>query len=300
MTTHSPPSISESWNVLPRSRLAWLIESAPNDGGQPTPAIQIPGYRLTRAGQITLGLSMSLLVLILYGQIFERNQQLSKRFQFCRSLQSIGLTERESFQQSQSLINNLAYATESQKLRLQEQVKIIHFESSRLCRLASFFRSKEAALMTVATAALCLLSLTIVVGLGNGLPNNSNRTLQTLQVTAMFSLMASMVFLQLGQQSRNTNNCLQLYLAHRNLHQQLLSALANQDQPFLSAFPNQTNGTPMRDLPQLTTSARVAQLIRNVDNELQSMPPVPLQLNDKAVTQVYAWLSNNWKGTASK
>jgi mono/diheme cytochrome c family protein len=56
----------------------------------------------------------------------------------------------------------------------------------------------------------------------------------------------------------------------------------------------------MRDLPQLTTSARVAQLIRNVDNELQSMPPVPLQLNDKAVTQVYAWLSNNWKGTASK
>ena len=149
--------------------------------------------------------------------------------------------------------------------------------------------------MTVATAALCLLSLTVVMGLAHGLMNTTNRTLRTLQVTAVFLLVVPMVFLQLGEQARNSNFYLRLYLAHRNLHQQLLSALANQDLPTLSPNPSQANQRPMGALPTLESSARVAQLIQAVDLHVQALPPVSMDLNDSTVSQVYHMLTKGWQ-----
>lgn len=153
--------------------------------------------------------------------------------------------------------------------------------------------------MTVATAALCLLSLTVALGLAHGLMNTSNRTLRTLQVTAVFLLVVPMVFLQLGEQVRNSTFYLRLYLAHRNLHQQLLSALANQDLPALSPNPSMANQRPMRAPPPLGSSARVAQLIRAVDHQVQGLPPVPMDLNDSTVSQVYHMLTKGWQDKLS-
>ena len=160
--------------------------------------------------------------------------------------------------------------------------------------------------MTVAMAALCLFSLTLALGLVHGLANSTNRTLRVVQVTSVFLLVVPMVFLQLGEQVRNSTFYLRLYLAHRNLHQQLLSALANQDLPAFSPNPSfrpnpsNANQKPMRTLPVLGSSARVAELIRAMDLQVQALPPVPLDLNDSTVNQVYHMLTKGWQDKLSK
>jgi hypothetical protein len=134
----------------------------------------------------------------------------------------------------------------------------------------------------------------------HGLMNSTNRTLRTLQVTAVFLLLVPMVFLQLGEQVPNSNFYLRLYLSHRNLHQQLLSALANQDLPVMNPNPTKTNKGPMKPLPVLGVSARVAELIRSVDLQVQALPPVPLKMNDSGVIQVLQVITNGWKNEFTK
>jgi hypothetical protein len=268
-----------------------MVELAPPSEERTRPATINQSHRLSRTGQISLGLTMALLAFLLYRYSFASNQQLIKRFQFCRPLQSAQLVQSEVEQQSLNLINNLTSATASQKLRLREQYKFLLLESNRLCGLDSFYRSQEAALMTVATSALCLLSLTLALGVVHGLVQNTNRTLQTIQVSATFVLVVAMLFLQLGQQERNTNIYLQLYLAHRNLIQELKSAIANQDLPILSRESRQANQTALDALPKLTDSGKVALLIRRIDLQLQSLPPIPIDLNDSTVKSIYGWLS---------
>lgn len=137
-----------------------------------TTATITQSYRLGRSGQISLGLTMTLLAFLLYRLLLVSNQQLIKRFQFCRPLQSAELVQSEVEQQSLSLINNLASATPDQKLRLRQQYKFLLFESDRLCRLDSFYRSQESALMTVATCTLCLFSLTFTLRIAHVYVNN--------------------------------------------------------------------------------------------------------------------------------
>lgn len=289
----------------PASQLVgtWLASLVEPVGPAVHPTIttpSTPAYRLSRAGQFTLGLAMALLALLLYGQTLAANQGLSKRFQFCQPLPLAESTQSEGVQQAQSLINHVAKATPGQKLRLRQQSSFLLRDSARLCDLAALNHSQQVALMTVAAAALCLLGLTVALGLSHELVHHSSRTLRTMQVTAVFLLVVPMLSLQLGEQVRNTSLYLQLYLAHHNLHQQMLSALANQDLPALSAEPTPTKGMALRMVPPLTTSAAVAQLIRGIDAQMQSLPPVPLNFNDSTVTRVYGWLSTGLNGVLFK
>lgn len=300
MTTPSPTQRRRTWSPFLRSWFAILFEQAPRADDRPATATGTHPYRLSRTGQISLGLALAFLAFLLYGQTLAANLRLSKRFAFCLPLPSAQLAPSEGLGQVQSLINDLATATPAQKLRLRQQSSLLLVDSARLCGLASLNHSQEAALMTVATAALCLLTLTVALGLSHGFVNNTSRTLHALQVTAAFLLVVPMVFLQLGEQVRNTNLYLRLYLAHRNLHQQLLSALANQDLPVLSTTPIKANGTAVKLVPGLTNSTRVAELIRRIDSQLQALPPVPLNLNDWTVNAVYDWLTSGMKETVSK
>jgi hypothetical protein len=283
-----------------RSWLGLLVELAPPSGDQATTVTNTQNYRLSRSGQITLGLTIALLAFLLYHQSLAANQQLSQRFAFCRPLQSVEPAQIESEQQTMSMINNLASATPGQKLRLRQQYKLLLLDSDRLCGLGYLYRSQEDALMTVATSAISLLSLTFAMGLAHGVVNNTNRTLQAVQVSAIGLLVVPMLFLQLGEQQRDTSIYLQLYLAHRHLIQQLKSAVANQDLPILSADSSQAHQTDQSDVPRLTDAGKVAELIRRIDQQLQSLPPVPISLNDTTVKHVYGWLSNSWKQEISK
>ncbi|MFN9630250.1 MAG: hypothetical protein ACK59A_08480 [Cyanobacteriota bacterium] len=282
---------------MPRVRtlLDALIEPAPPPLEGPACPTSTPAHRLRLSGEIALGLTITLLALGLYGQTMAVNQRLSQRFGFCQPPRSGELSQSEAARQTQSLISNLTYATPSQKVRLAQQANGLVAESARLCRLAALNHGQEAGLMTVATAALCLLTLTVVLGLAHGLMNTTNRTLRTLRVTAVFLLVVPMVFLQLGDQVRNGAFYLRLYLDHHNLYQQLLSALANQDLPVMNPNPNNGTQRPMRTLPPLGSSARVAELIRALDLQLQALPPIPLTMNDSGVIQVFHLLTNGWK-----
>lgn len=295
MTAQAPGQWAGRLLPLVRNLREALIEPAPPPLETTASASTTPAHRLSRSGEIALGLTITLLAVGLYGQTLMANQRLSQRFAFCQPPRSAELAQSEAARQTQSLISNLASATPSQKVRLAQQANGLVAESARLCGLAALNHSEEAALMTVATAALCLLSLTVVMGLVHGLAKSTNRTLRTLQVTAMFLLVVPMVFLQLGEQVRNSSFYLRLYLAHRNLHQQLLSALANQALPAFSPNPSNANQKPMRTLPVLGSSARVAELIRAMDLQVQALPPVPLELNDSTVSQVYHMLTKGWQ-----
>lgn len=299
MTAQAPGQPGGRWLAQMRGLLGALVEPTPVPVERPASANSPPAHRLSRSGEIALGLTITLLAVGLYGQTIAANQRLSQRFAFCQPARSGELAQSEAARQTLSLISNLTGATPSQKVRLAQQANGLVAESARFCGLAALNHAQEAALMTVATAALCLLSLTVALGLVHGLMNSTNRTLRALQVTAVFLLVVPMVFLQLGEQVRNSTFYLRLYLAHRNLHQQLLSALANQDLPALS--PNPTNATqkPMRALPALGSSTRVAQLIRAMDLQLQALPPVPLDLNDSTVKQVYQTLTKGWQDKLS-
>lgn len=280
---------------LVRVLLDTLIEPAPPPLERASTASSTPAHRLSRSGEIALGLTIMVLAVGLYGQTLLANQRLSQRFAFCQPLRSGELAQSDVARQTQILISNLTGATPSQKVRLGQQANRLVSDSARLCGLAALNHGQEAALMTVATAALCLLSLTVVMGLAHGLMNSTNRTLRTVQVTAVFLLVVPMVFLQLGEQVRNSSFYLRLYLAHRNLHQQLLSALANQDLPMFSPNPTTTNHRPMGRLAPLGNPTRVAELIRSVDLQVQALPPVPLKMSDSGVIQVLHLITNGWK-----
>lgn len=292
MMAQAPGQWAGRWLPLVRNLREALIEPAPPPLETTASASTTPAHRLSRSGEISLGLTITLLAVGLYGQTLMANQRLSQRFAFCQPPRSAEL--------AQSLISNLASATPSQKVRLAQQASGLVVESARLCGLAALNHGQEAALMTVATAALCLFSLTLALGLVHGLANSTNRTLRVVQVTSVFLLVVPMVFLQLGEQVRNSTFYLRLYLAHRNLHQQLLSALANQDLPAFSPNPSNANQKPMRTLPVLGSSARVAELIRAMDLQVQALPPVPLDLNDSTVNQVYHMLTKGWQDKLSK
>jgi hypothetical protein len=278
-------------SALVRSWLATLLEPSPPATGE-IPAATCPSsHRLSRSGQIILGLAMTVLAFFLYGQTLAANQQLSQRFQFCPSLRWAELQQGEGVRQTQSLINNLASATPGQKLRLGQQSQLLLVESARLCGLASLYRSQEVALMTVATVGLCLLGLSVALGLSRGLVNNTNRTVQTLQVASALMLAVPMAFLQLGEQSRNTNLYEQLYLARLHLHEQLLSTLANQNLPVWNASHCASNRSSLSVVPGLTDPRKVADLISRIDRQSQSANPIPLNLNDSTEKQVFGFLS---------
>jgi hypothetical protein len=273
------------------SWLAMLREPAPPPPGEQRDAKGPSTQRLSRSGQVVLGLALCLLAVLVHGQTFETNQQLSQRFRFCPPLGLSEWHQMAEVQQTQSLINNLSSATPGQKLRLRQQSQLLLVESARLCGLASLYRSQEVALMTTATVALCVLSLSVVLGLSHGLMNNTNRTLITLQVTSALALVVPMAFLQLGEQMRNTSLFEQLYLARLHLHEQLLSTLANQNLPVWKASTCASNRSSLSVVPGLTDPSKVADLISRIDRQSQSSPPIPLNLNDATEKQVFGFLS---------
>lgn len=274
-----------------RPWLAMLREPAPPAPGQQRDAKGPSTHRLSRSGQIVLGLALSLLAVLVHAQTFETNQQLSQRFRFCPPLELSEWPQIAEVQQTQSLINNLSSATPGQKLRLRQQSQHLLLESARLCGLASLYRSEEAALMTTATVALCVLTLSIAMGFSHGLMNNTNRTLITLQVTSALALVVPMAFLQLGEQMRNTSLYEQLYLARLHLHEQLLSTLANQNLPVWKASSCASNRSSLSVVPGLTDPTKVADLISRIDRQSQSSTPIPLNLNDSTEKQVFGFLS---------
>lgn len=295
MMAQAPGQEGDRWLPLVRTLQEVLIEQVPPPRVSPACVTSTPAHRLSRSGEIALGLTITLLAVVLYAQTLVANQRLSQRFAFCQPLRSGELAQNEAARQTQSLISNLSSASPSQKVRLAQQANGLAAQSTRLCELAALNHGQEAAFMTVATAALCLLSLTLVLGLVYGLMNSTNRTLRTLQVTALVWLVVPMVFLQLGEQARDSSFYLRLYRAHYNLQQQLLSALANQDLPVLNPNPTNASPRPLRQLPALGSSARVAELIHALDIQVQALPPIPLNMNDSGAVQVLRLLINGWK-----
>lgn len=191
MMAQAPGQWAGRWLPLVRNLREALIEPAPPPLETTANASTTPAHRLSRSGEIALGLTITLLAVGLYGQTLMANQRLSQRFAFCQSPRSAELAQSEAARQTQTLISNLASATPSQKVRLAQQANGLVVESARLCGLAALNHGQEAALMTVATAALGLLSLTVALGLAHGLMNSTNRTLRTLQVNAVFSWSAT-------------------------------------------------------------------------------------------------------------
>jgi hypothetical protein len=124
--------------------------------------------------------------------------------------------------------------------------------------------------------------------------NNTNRTLKTVQISTTVVLVTSVAFLQLGQEVRSTGRLFQLYRWHRDLQQQVASALANQDRPVFQLQagpdPQRENGKAMPLAPPLSDSDQVALLIRAVDAQLQSLPPLPVNLDESAVRQMFGWM----------
>lgn len=283
-------------NSLARRLPVWLASLVePSSSPVPSPAAPAAVLRLSRSGQILLGLGLSTLALLLYTLTLQWSLKTNQKFQFCQPLSLWGASAAEGEQQSKRLINALAGATASQKLRLQQQTLILQAESERLCDLVILSRAQEEALLALATLALCLLSLTIIQGLGQGLVNNTNRTLQVVQISTTVVLVSCVAFLHLGQEVRNTSRLLQLYLWHRDLQQQLTSALANQDRPvfFLRAAlkPEQGARSGSHSIPRLSDSVQVAMLIRAVDIQLQSLPPLSVNLDESAVKKMFGWMS---------
>jgi hypothetical protein len=268
----------------PSSRLAESVQPPPPSG-----------QRLSRSGQIFLGVGVSLVALLLYTLTLQWSLKSNQQFQFCQPLSLWGAPAAEGERQTRTLIDALKGATASQKVRLRQQALILQAESERLCELVIRSRAQEEALLVVATAALSLLSLTILQGLAEGLVTNTNRTLKAVQLSTIVVLVTSVAFLQLGQEVRNTGRLFQLYLWHRDLQQQVVSALANQDRPvFLLRFapkPAKSMGNTMRLAPPLSDSDQVAMLIRAVDAQLQSLPPLSVNLDESALRKMFGWMS---------
>jgi hypothetical protein len=250
-----------------------------------------PALRLSRSGQILLSVGLSLVALMLYTLTLQWSLWSNQQSQFCQPVSLWGARPGEGERQTKTLIDALAGATANQKVRLRQQALILQVESKRLCDLVILSRAQEEALLGVATAALCLLSLTILQGLGEGLANNMNRTLRAVQASATGVLVTTMAFLHLGQEVRNTGRLFQLYLWHRDLQQQFVSALANQDRPvFLLQAAHKTekgdvNGKRLP--PPLSDSTQVAMLIRAVDAQLQSLPPLTVNLNESGARKIF-------------
>lgn len=206
-----------------------------------------------------------------------------------------GAQPAEGERQTRTLIDALKGATGSQKVRSRQQALILQAESERVCDLVIRSRAQEEALLVVATTSLCLLRLTILQGLAEALVNNRNRTLKAVQISTTIILVTSVAFLHLGQEVRNTGRLLQLYLWHRDLQQQFVTALANQDRPFflLQAAPKLERGgeNGLRLAPPLSDSDQVALLIRSVDAQLQSLPPLSVNLDESAVRKMFGWMS---------
>ena len=254
-----------------------------------------PGLRLSRSGQILLGVGASLVALLLYGLTLQWGLTSNQQFHFCQPLSLWGAQPAEGERQTRTLIDVLKGATGSQKVRLRQQALILQAESERLCELVIRSRAQEEALLVVATTSLCLLSLTILQGLAEGLVTNRNRTLKAVQISTTVILVTSVAFLHLGQEVRNTGRLLQLYLWHRDLQRQFVTALANQDRPFflLQAAPKLERGgeNGLRFAPPLSDSDQVALLIRAVDAQLQSLPPLSVNLDESAVRKMFGWMS---------
>jgi hypothetical protein len=236
-----------------------------------------------------------MVALLLYALTLQWSLKSNQQFQFCQPLSLWGAPSAEGERQTRILIDGLKGATASQKVRLRQQALILQAESERLCDLVIRSRAQEEALLVVVTASLCLLSLTILQGLTEGLVNNTNRTLKAVQISTTTVLVASVAFLHLGQEVRNTGRLFQLYLWHRDLQQQVVSALANQDRPvFLLRFaqkPANSMGNTMRLAPPLSDSDQVAMLIRVVDAQLQSLPPLSVNFDEAAIRKMFGWMS---------
>lgn len=291
MTAHSDRP--RTWSRA-RRILAWL-PSLIEPASSPAEPHHPPPQRLSRSGQVLLGSTLALVGVILYAQSLQWSLKSNQQFRFCQPLSMWGVPLNQEKRQTQRMINALAGATASQKVRLNQQVQMLQAETQRLCELVVLSRAQEEALLAVATAGLCLLILTIAHGVVQGLVNNTNRTMQVLQVSAIVWLLSSVAFLYVGQEFRNTSRTFQLYLWHRDLQQQVASALANQDRPAFrlqAAFKQETaqrNGA--HSAPLLSDSAQVARLIRGIDEQLQSLPPLSVNLDESAVKKIFDWIS---------
>ena len=277
--------------ALVGSFLTALREPVPVAAGEQRSTCPASTHRLSRSGQTLLGTAVLLLSIVLYGYTFVTSQRLNQRFQVCPHLHLEKWSHTTGVQTSEKLINKLTSATPGQKLRLQQQSQHLLVQSARICGLASLYRSEEVALMTTASVALCLLCLSLTIGFSRGLANNTNRTWNTLQVTSALALLMPMALLQLGEQKRYTSFYQQLYIDRRNLYEQMMSIMANQDLPVWKSFSCEVNQSPLRVMPGLTDPSKVALFISRIDRQSQALPHIPLNLNDATERQAVGFLN---------
>jgi hypothetical protein len=117
------------------------------------------GQRLSRSGQVLLGVGVSLVALLLYTLTLQWSFKSNQQFQFCQPLSLWGAPSADGERQTRTLIAALKGATASQKVRLRQQALILQAESERLCALVIRSRAQEEALLVVAVKRHPLLVL---------------------------------------------------------------------------------------------------------------------------------------------
>jgi len=238
--------------------------------------------RLSRSGQLCIGLGIVMLAAFTYGLSWHLTQQLGRHWQLCMRLEAAS-PMREEYWQTLQFVDQLRSATPAQKLRLKQQVRLIVVRIDSVCSVMVFYRSQESSLMAVATASVSILTLAISIGLPQGLANLNNRALQAVLWANGFLVVLTVSVLQLGQQSINIKNNLGHYRNNRSLFTELQTSLANQEAG---------SGSPQ----PLDSSMRVAQMIRDIDAQLQMTPVFSLGLNEDLALRMYGRLTSG--GTA--
>lgn len=181
----------------------------------------------------------------------------------------------QQYQQTQTLLTLLNSATPAQKLRLNQQLRILTHGIDSFCRLSNQFQSDQAGLLLVSTWSASLSALLIIRMTPNGL-HSSNRTEQTIFISTSFLLVICISILSFIDPSKNIINALTGYRDYNNLLQGFSSSLANQQ---LLLIPAQRGSSQALGQP-LTSAAMVANLIGNLDTILQTIPDPTLSLND--------------------
>ena len=238
--------------------------------------------RLSRSGQLCIGLGIVMLATVIYGLSWHLTQQLGRNWQLCMRLEAASPMQQDYWQALQ-FVDQLRSATPAQKLRLKQQVRSMVVRIDGICSVVVFYRSQESSLMAVATASVSVLMLAISIGLPQGLANVNNRTLQAVLWANGFLVVLTVSVLQLGQQSINIKGNLSHYRNNHSIFAQLQTSLANQDSGIGSPQP-------------LDSSMRVARMIRDIDNELQMTPVFSLGLDEDLALQMYGRLTSG--GTA--
>ena len=251
-----------------------------------------PSRRLSRFGEVLLGISILITALVIYEASLQISSQMSGRGEVCLSLPkdahlasvpevSVNNQLLRQYRQGMLLIQELPAASPSQRLRLNEQLNGIVRELSSVCYLNLYYINQESALLTLATTSSTVVVICLVLVAPAGV-QNITRTQRTVLFTAGAVLGVAINFLQLGEQQVNATRANQMYHGEKALLQRMASSLANKR---LEAGITSDNG-----LEPLRNPDDVARLISGIDTQRLAMPEPRLQFDGTMAKDIWTRL----------